>query len=98
MRAVIRSETIVGRKYNDIADWKWAQLLDVLGDRSTKTASHTVNTKEEVDALFSKPEFINPECITLVEVMMDGQDAPRALQMQTEITRKAKVYGPTSDQ
>ncbi|KAH6912549.1 pyruvate decarboxylase [Coprinopsis sp. MPI-PUGE-AT-0042] len=86
------------RKYNDIADWKWTQLLDVLGDRSTKTSSHTVATKQEIDTLFSKPDFSNTDCITLVEVMMDRLDAPRALQMQTEITRKAKPYGPTSDQ
>lgn len=86
------------RKYNDIADWKWTQLLDVLGDRKTKTSSHTVATKQEIDTLFSKSEFLNPDCITLVEVMMDGLDAPRALQMQTQISRKAKAYGPTSDQ
>ena len=23
------------RKYNDIADWKWTQLLDVLGERDS---------------------------------------------------------------
>jgi pyruvate decarboxylase len=80
----------LSRKYNDIADWKWTQLLDVLGDRKTETKSYKVSTRDELDALFKDEVFLSNKTITLVEVTMDRLDAPRLLSAQVEIASKTK--------
>ncbi|MCL6362630.1 hypothetical protein EXT49_21785, partial [Pectobacterium polaris] len=82
------------RKYNDIADWKWSQLLDVLGDRQTETASHTLTNKQDLDRLLNEDSFMNPDKITLIEVLMDRLDAPRILKLQTELSSKQNIYAP----
>ncbi|KAJ2935191.1 hypothetical protein H1R20_g1938, partial [Candolleomyces eurysporus] len=78
------------RKYNDIADWKWTELLDVLGDRKTETKSYKVSTRDELDALFKDEVFLSNKTITLVEVTMDRLDAPRLLEAQVEVAMKTK--------
>ncbi|KAI0317507.1 pyruvate decarboxylase [Amylostereum chailletii] len=81
------------RKYNDIVNWKWTQLLEVLGpDTTPKTKSFTVHDKQELDALLDDPAFANAECVQLVEVMMDQFDAPLALQRQAELSGKTNQY------
>ncbi|TFK28011.1 pyruvate decarboxylase [Coprinopsis marcescibilis] len=80
------------RKYNDISNWKWPQLLDVLGDRKTETMSYTVTTKQELNSLFESEVFSGEKCITMVEVMMDRLDAPRLLKLQAEMTSKSHAY------
>ncbi|KAJ7644509.1 pyruvate decarboxylase [Roridomyces roridus] len=72
------------RKYNDISNWKWTKLLEVLGDLDgVESRSYTVKTKAELSALLDTPEFANGKKMQLVEIMMEKQDAPRALKIQT---------------
>jgi len=76
-------------RYNDVADWKWTALLDVMnGDEKHKTASHTVRTKEDLNRLLDKPAFAKADEIQLVEVLMEQLDAPRALLEQTQSKHK----------
>ncbi|KAF5338902.1 hypothetical protein D9611_008753 [Ephemerocybe angulata] len=76
------------RKYNDIADWKWNQLLDTLGDRKTETKSYTITTPKELESLLTDKEFLSNKTITLVEIIMDRLDAPRLLEDQVAIAEK----------
>ncbi|KAI0259828.1 pyruvate decarboxylase [Gloeopeniophorella convolvens] len=82
------------RHYNDIVNWKWTQLLDVLApeDLSPKPKSYTVYTKKELDALLNDESFANATGIQLVEVMMDKFDAPVALKRQAELSGQTNHY------
>lgn len=81
------------RKYNDIVNWKWTSLLTVLGDLDgTKSKSYTVHDKTELSNLLDDASFAKADKIQLVEVMMDKFDAPRALQMQAELSGKTNAY------
>jgi pyruvate decarboxylase len=81
------------RKYNDIMNWKWTSLLTTLGDADgTLSKSYTVNTRAELDELLEQAEFSSAEKIQLVEVMMPQLDAPRALQVQAELSVKTNSY------
>ncbi|KAH9971927.1 pyruvate decarboxylase [Lactifluus volemus] len=83
------------RHYNDIVNWKWTQLLDVLAPEkiSPKPKSYTVRTKSELDALLNDKSFASATCIQLVEIMMDKYDAPLALVRQAELSGKTNHYG-----
>lgn len=81
------------RKYNDIVNWKWTSLLTVLGDLDgSKSKSYTVHNKTELSALLDDATFASANKIQLVEVMMDKYDAPRALQVQSELSGKTNKY------
>ncbi|KAF5369488.1 hypothetical protein D9758_002644 [Tetrapyrgos nigripes] len=81
------------RHYNDIVNWKWTSLLNVLGDvDGTKSKSYTVNNKKELSELLDNASFANAEVMQLVEVMMPMHDAPRALQVQAELSGKTNKY------
>ncbi|KZP33569.1 pyruvate decarboxylase [Athelia psychrophila] len=69
------------RKYNDIQNWNWPELLKFFGDdaKGEKSRSYTVRTKEELEALLADATFVSADKIQLVEVIMDKYDAPRAL-------------------
>ncbi|KAI0300389.1 thiamine diphosphate-binding protein [Russula brevipes] len=82
------------RPYNDVVNWKWTQLLDVLApeDLSPKPKSYTVRTKRELDALLDDASFASAAGIQLVEVVMEKFDAPLALLRQTELISKRNRY------
>jgi pyruvate decarboxylase len=84
------------RKYNDVANWDYAGLLRVLGDKAgTVSRSYTVRTKDELSNLLDTAEFAEADKIQIVEVMMETHDAPRALKVQLEMGRgKPDMYTP----
>lgn len=51
-----------------------------------------MNTKQELSDLLDDPEFSAAKVIQLVEVMMPMHDAPRALQVQAELSGKTNKY------
>lgn len=57
------------------------------------TASYTVKTKAELDALLKNEEFIKAKKVQLVELIMLPNDAPAALSRQTELGGKTNKYG-----
>lgn len=74
-------------------NWKWTGLLGVLGDLDgTLSKSYTVNNKSELTELLENPKFVAAEVLQLVEVMMPKHDAPRALQVQAELSGKTNQY------
>jgi len=85
--------SLVNRKYNDITNWNWTSLFAVLGDADgKKSQTFTVHNKDQLSALLDNKQFASAEKIQLVEVMMDKHDAPRALQVQTELSGKTNAY------
>ncbi|KAG9315661.1 thiamine diphosphate-binding protein [Chiua virens] len=79
----------MNRKYNDIANWKWASLLTTLGDvDGTLSRSYIVRDKTGLDKLLDDPEFYNAGKIQLVEVAMGKYDTPRALKVAAELSQK----------
>ncbi|KAH8108688.1 pyruvate decarboxylase [Phellopilus nigrolimitatus] len=83
------------RKYNDIANWKWTELLSVFQGHANPTGkSYTVHTKSELSALLDDSAFASASEIQLVEIMMDKFDAPRALRRQAELSGKSNAYVP----
>ncbi|KAI8994177.1 pyruvate decarboxylase [Trametes punicea] len=81
------------RKYNDISNWKWTKLLDTFGGEEGKTCkSYTVRSKKELSALLDDPAFAKAEVIQLVELIMEKEDAPRALKVQAELSGKTNRY------
>ncbi|PPR06780.1 hypothetical protein CVT24_011280 [Panaeolus cyanescens] len=77
------------RKYNDVSNWKWSGLLDVLNDNEAfNTESFVVESKEEVDKLLNGEKLKDDKGIRLVEVRMDTLDAPKALERQATASKK----------
>lgn len=86
------------RKYNDVADWKWTDILSTLNDHGrVETESYTVTNKRELNDLLENQTFASAKKIQLVEVMMPALDAPQALVRQAELTGKGNAYGGAKD-
>lgn len=87
----------LNRKYNDISNWRWTQLLNVLQDNEAPVGkSYTVRTKDELSALLDNESFAKASEIQLVELIMDKFDAPPALRRQAELSGKTNHYVPSS--
>ncbi|KIK07962.1 hypothetical protein K443DRAFT_128744 [Laccaria amethystina LaAM-08-1] len=80
------------RKYNNIANWKWTELLNVFSEDDKPHKSYTVRTKDELSSLLDDKAFASGDKIQLVEVVMEPLDAPRALKVQTELSAKSDPY------
>jgi pyruvate decarboxylase len=52
-----------------------------------------VRRKDDLSALLCDEEFASADKIQLVEVIMDKHDAPRALQVQAELSGTTNGYG-----
>ncbi|GAA5966031.1 hypothetical protein JCM8115_004804 [Rhodotorula mucilaginosa] len=74
--------------YNDIATWKWGQLLDTFNGYNPpkKTKSLLASTRGELEQILADPEFAKAEQIQLLEVVMGRQDAPEALIKQGKLS------------
>ena len=80
--------TIHGKEatYNDIASWKFKDLLTVFGASEKQAKTFQASTKDELDSLLNNPGFIAAECLQLVELYMDRDDIPRGLKLTSEAT------------
>lgn len=66
------------QQYNDITPWNYAHALQLFGmsEEEAKKSYFRTETKEELNAVFSKTEFESPKNVMLVEIMMEPLDAP----------------------
>lgn len=66
------------QQYNDITPWNYAHALQLFGmsEEEAKKSYFRAETKEELNAVFSKAEFERPKNVMLVEIMMEPLDAP----------------------
>ncbi|KAJ4255188.1 Pyruvate decarboxylase 1 [Fusarium falciforme] len=88
--------------YNDIASWRHQSLLTFFGAANAEESSREVRTKDELDKVFSLPEYQSPKNIQLLEVHMDVMDIPWRLRNQITIVnarakaRKASLEASTN--
>ncbi|KAM6530189.1 Pyruvate decarboxylase 1 [Fusarium falciforme] len=88
--------------YNDIASWRHQSLLTFFGAANAEESSREVRTKDELDKVFSLPEYQSPKNIQLLEVHMDAMDIPWRLRNQITIVnarakaRKASLEASTN--
>lgn len=61
----------MSREYNNIADWKYGQLLEVFGAKNPR--SFRVQTKDELTKLLSDKEFSDPKDVHVFS-FFDGFD------------------------
>ncbi|KAF9468575.1 thiamine diphosphate-binding protein [Collybia nuda] len=81
------------RKYNDISNWNWTGLFNTLGDSDGKLSrTYTVRDKTNLSELLDDVTFASGDKIQLVEIIMDKLDAPRALQVQAQLSGKTNAY------
>lgn len=71
---------------------EYTELLRTFTRSNDATASYTVKTKAELDALLKNEKFVKAEKMQLVEIIMLAEDAPAALARQTELGAKANIY------
>lgn len=73
--------------YNDIATWKWDQLLDTFNGYKPPRQTRTLraSTRGELEQILADPEFAKADQIQLLEVIMGRQDAPEALIKQGKL-------------
>jgi pyruvate decarboxylase len=83
------------RKYNDVANWQYTQLLSTFGDvDGTLSKSYKVDTKDELTALLNDKSFTDAKKIQLVELKMDKFDAPKSMIVSSPIVVKENKYTP----
>ena len=70
---------ILGREaqYNDIQNWKYVKLAEVLADGQT-VQSFTVKSESELEEVLATVERTAE--FTIIELMLDKLDAPQGLQ------------------
>lgn len=76
--------------YNDIAQWKFKDLVNVFGGEKTSKA-FTIKTKSELENLLTDSEFNAAKVLQFVELHMPKEDAPRALVMTAEASAKVNA-------
>lgn len=76
--------------YNDVQEWKYKDLPAAFGAKEGSVLTYRVETKEELEGLFSNEEFASGETTKLrfVELVMKWDDAPKALKSTAEATAK----------
>jgi pyruvate decarboxylase len=75
-------------EYNDIAEWRFKDLIDVFGGAQRKARTYQVKTKKEIEELLGNAEFNAADVLQFVEVYMPKEDAPRALKLTAEASAK----------
>ncbi|GJJ13273.1 hypothetical protein Clacol_007524 [Clathrus columnatus] len=79
------------RKYNDIENWKWTELLSTFGGIEGQTCcSYKVETKQELSTLLDSNHFAKAEVIQVVEILLDKFDAPETLKTVAELSKKTQ--------
>ena len=74
--------------YNDVATWKYKDLVPAFGAKEGEYKTYQVKTKKEVDALFQDEKFCAAPYLQFVELYMPKEDAPAALKLTAEASAK----------
>ncbi len=77
--------------YNNIATWKFKDIVTVFGAGEHEAKKFQVRTKAELDTLLSDPSFGDARCLQFVELYMRKDDAPRALVMTAQASAKTNL-------
>ncbi|KAI7778364.1 pyruvate decarboxylase protein [Diaporthe eres] len=75
-------------EYNDIAPWRFKNTPAAFGASGEQVSTHTVRTKQELDALLSDRDFNEARNLQFVELHVPKMDAPRPLVMVANAAAK----------
>ncbi|KDE07528.1 hypothetical protein MVLG_02199 [Microbotryum lychnidis-dioicae p1A1 Lamole] len=76
------------RVYNDIATWKWQEMLSFFNGNNIPTRSYLAKTRGELESILADDQFAKADVFQLLQVKMDRQDAPAALVRQAKLSEK----------
>lgn len=65
--------------YNDIPQWKFANLPDTFGASKTSYRTHVIDTTAKFESLCMDDKFNQADVLQLVEIHMPREDCPAAL-------------------
>ncbi|KAL5597038.1 hypothetical protein BROUX41_006295 [Berkeleyomyces rouxiae] len=74
--------------YNDVATWKYKELVRVFGGNENNSRTYQVKTTGELELLLADEEFAAADVLQFVELYMPKMDAPRAMIMIAEVNAK----------
>lgn len=74
--------------YNDIAAWKFQDLVTVFGGTDKNTRKIQVKTRTELETLLKEDEFNAAKKLQFVELYMPKEDAPTVLVKTAEASAK----------
>lgn len=77
--------------YNDIAPWKFNDLVNVFGGAAKGAKTYTIKTKDEVHSLFKDAAFNKADQLQFVEIYIPKEDAPRALVLTAEASARTNA-------
>ncbi|KAL2752189.1 hypothetical protein ACRALDRAFT_1066242 [Sodiomyces alcalophilus JCM 7366] len=75
-------------EYNDIVEWKFKDIPNVLGAAEGKTRTFQVYIKDELEKLLTDKEFGTFKGLQLVEVHVGKHDAPKALVLTAQASAR----------
>lgn len=65
--------------YNDVQEWQYKDLVGVFGCKEGRGKTYRVESKQDLEKLFSDDDFSHGQFLRFVEVVMPWDDAPAAL-------------------
>lgn len=81
------------QSYNDIVPTSYAHLLPLYNHPDPDASYHRVTTKAEFDEVLKKPQVVKPECLQLVELVVEKLDTSWRLGAQLAIRgEEARKY------
>ncbi|BDD57641.1 Pyruvate decarboxylase 1 [Monascus purpureus] len=66
--------------YNDIQPWRYKEIMTLVGAEPDQYQVHSVQTRDQLEALIADSDFSHPTRLQFVELHMPRDDAPVALQ------------------
>ncbi|OCL12905.1 pyruvate decarboxylase [Glonium stellatum] len=75
-------------RYNDVQEWRYGDLPRAFGAKEGEARVVRVETKTEVERLFSDEGFATQKCLRFVELVMRWDDAPVALKLTASAAAK----------
>ncbi|SCV71113.1 BQ2448_2701 [Microbotryum intermedium] len=76
------------RVYNDIATWKWQEMLSFFNGNNIPTRTYLAKTRGELESILADDQFAKADVFQLLQVKLDHQDAPAALIRQGKLSEK----------
>lgn len=76
--------------YHDIATWNCKYMLDFFGASDGTARTHQARTKEELEAILTRPEFEDPKGVHVLEIFTDKMDFPWRLKAFGQAYREMK--------
>ncbi|KAF2758197.1 pyruvate decarboxylase [Pseudovirgaria hyperparasitica] len=74
--------------YNDVQEWDYKGIPAAFGCSPEKHQTYRVKSKKEIDDLFNDQTFSDSNKLRFVEIVMDWDDAPRALKSTAAASAK----------